>query len=137
MKANEFRIGNLVERDGNILEVIRVAKDGIVNYDLVRKSQGMHVNSGNVIPIPLTEEWLLKFGFEKIDRRINETYEKDLGAFYFQIILMNDDKSYNVRFSNDTFKEEGDRVGLGLIYYVHQLQNLFFVLTGEELKINL
>jgi len=120
MKANELRVGNLVERDGNILEVIRVAKDGIVNYDLVRKSQGMHVNSGNVIPIPLTEEWLSKFGFEK-----NENG-------FFDLIK---DSEVEILIRDDYWTCDGIVFSLFNLKYVHQLQNLFFVLTGEELKI--
>jgi len=121
MKANELRIGNLVERDGNILEVIKMAKDGIVNYDLVRKSQGMHVNSGNVIPIPLTEEWLLKFGFE--NKLENKYFHKDFNRLYCNI-------------ENPLIKHLGNINGiLAEIKFVHQLQNLFFALTGEELKI--
>jgi len=120
MKANELRIGNLVERDGNILEVIRVAKDGIVNYDLVIKSQGMHVNSGNVIPIPLTEEWLLKFGFEK-----------NKNGFFN--LIKNSEVEILIR--DDYWTCDGIVFSLFNLKHVHQLQNLFFVLTGEELKI--
>ncbi len=119
MKENELRIGNLVERDGNILEVIRIAKDGIINYNLVKKSQGMRVNNGNVIPISLTKEWLLRFGFsEKLGNW-------ELPNFRFHL-----NKPMN--FDGFIFCE-GYSVITDKIQFVHQLQNLYFALTNTEL----
>ena len=55
MKANEFRLGNLIKSENEVFPVTMnefraFSFPGVINeYD----------------PIPLTEEWLLKFGFEK------------------------------------------------------------------------
>jgi hypothetical protein len=74
-------------------------------------------------PIPLTEEWLLKLGLEKI------------GIWTFSLNLVgNLDLIY---YSG----EKGWSIGLksysdfSNLKYVHQLQNLYFALTGKELKI--
>lgn len=64
-------------------------------------------------PISLTEEWLEKFGFEQHP-----------WGWVNQIRLTN--KSYIYQTDN------GDNVK---ITYVHQLQNLFYVLTGKELEV--
>ena len=71
-------------------------------------------------PIPLTEEWLVRFGFEytEIHEGFNQ-YRKDLLNLSitpngFEIFL--------------TFKWIN-------IKHVHQLQNLYFALTGEELTL--
>ena len=61
-----MRIGNLFERDGNILEVVRISKDGTINYEVVEKNKGQYVNSGVVRPIKITEDWLIRLGFNKI-----------------------------------------------------------------------
>ena len=59
MKANELRIGNLLQ-GGKVL-----------NFDncIVKFKDKLHyvygINHPLCRPIPLTEEWLLKFGFEK------------------------------------------------------------------------
>jgi len=85
-------------------------------------------------PVPLTYDWFDSFGFEFVFG-INNRYLKDYGAFYFTIIIMNDDKSYQVSLSNHE-KKEGEStptVGLGIIKYVHQLQNIYYALTGSEL----
>jgi hypothetical protein len=74
-------------------------------------------------PIPLTEEWLLKFGFEK---QIDDYY-------YFYGYYASFDADLPMWFGQEgccqkeTIKEN--------IKYVHQLQNLWFGLTGEELTI--
>lgn len=68
-------------------------------------------------PIPLTEEWLVKFGFEK----------DSFGCLYFGYFYYRKSLFYSSgEFSN---------IGLPNIQYVHQLQNIYFALTGEELTI--
>jgi hypothetical protein len=68
-------------------------------------------------PIPLTEEWLLKFGFIKTDYDNFKYYHKGL----FQI--KHGIKSYWYQSGDLPVKIE----------YVHQLQNIYFYLVGEEL----
>jgi hypothetical protein len=60
IKASDLRIGNFVGNNlsGEILKACDVLCDGI-NTD---KIEGL--NYGFIEPIPLAEEWLLKFGFE-------------------------------------------------------------------------
>jgi hypothetical protein len=74
-------------------------------------------------PIPLTEEWLLKLGLKKI------------GIWTFSLNLVgNLDLIYYLG-------EKGWSIGLksysdfSNLKYVHQLQNLYFALTGKELTI--
>jgi hypothetical protein len=116
MKRTELRIGNLVERNGKIHEVSSIHAD-----DTIR----LFVKNGNysfgcftlkeINPMPLTEEWLLKFGFEITDNFQTkdrfQTHKQD-GIIWFEY-------GYIVVELN----------------YVHQLQNLYFSLTGEELTI--
>ena len=76
------------------------------------------VDMSRYMPIPLTEEWLVKFGFKYIGSAptlgINESWNRG-----------------NIRIEQLQSKE---LVFHGLqIKYVHSLQNLYFALTGEEL----
>ena len=80
-------------------------------------------------PIPLTEEWLLKFGF-------NKEYQKG----YIGIDVCNSDFVLTEPLkmgewqTNYTFQfETGSVPKFKEIKYVHQLQNIYFALTGEEL----
>ena len=63
MKANELRIGNLVYTKGeDIVIVNEINNDGINGeFDLCWASYFFENES--IQPIPLTEEWLVKFGF--------------------------------------------------------------------------
>jgi len=104
MEAKELRIGNWVKLDSGTETIIRGGGINAIEMQQLR-----------VEPIPLTEEWLLKFGFYKsnVTARIDLYPEDDGVYFYFNI-----DPAKRVK-----------------IEYVHQLQNLFFALTGEELTI--
>lgn len=80
-------------------------------------------------PIPITEDWLVKFGFE---------YDEDLDVF---IISFPDGKKLGVRdytMSNQGFKIVWvwDKVLKHIVNnleHVHRLQNLVFALTQTEL----
>ena len=110
MKANELRIGNLVMIDGSIIKT----SSGVI-YNCVR-------NENCYKPIPLTEEWLLKFGFKYDDQ------EKEFLGLPVLSITFYSDCSNN--FSTVEFNVRNSRVK---IKYVHQLQNLYWCLTNKEL----
>lgn len=109
MEAKELRIGNWVE--GSFGNYLQMTAD-----DFMR----IHVN-GEDNPIPLTEEILLKAGFSKKVDLIWSIYTKDWIGLY----KMDGTPYYEV---DDTYTK---------IKSVHQLQNLYFALTGEELEIEL
>ena len=112
IQANELRIGNILFNAGGL--AVTTTAQTISDLDLkliVRK------------PIPLTEEWLLKAGFEFKGKRISKDW------FY----LWNDEN--RIVFA---LAEMQDETGTYLeIKYVHQLQNLYFALTGKELEFKL
>lgn len=75
-------------------------------------------------PIQISEEWLLKLGFEK-------SFKND---YWFSIRI--GDKRLLVSILGNIEIEKWDKTMIGFLSvceYVHQLQNLFFSLTGEEL----
>lgn len=132
MKANELRIGNLVLKYGS--EIL------ITPYDLIN----IELSLNEYEPIPLTEEWLLKFGFvEELDKKPSLKHGN-----YFSIWVMD----YKYSFSYADFRKDWgfyhsytdagnendnnrfDFISCG-IKHVHQLQNLYFALTGEELQV--
>lgn len=134
MKANELRIGNLVEACGVICKLHSLTEDAFYCRPL-KKSDVKKISSVAIYdfkPIQLTEEWLIKFGFKK-------EVLSDGSAYYYTLDL-NDDKYCDLSISN------GDKNGcieITLFPYeewfrykhVHQLQNLYFALTGKELTI--
>ena len=120
MKANELRIGNYIQFRHTETPV------KITLGDFVREYKNEHLEDYE--PIPLTEDWLERFGFEQ----------------------HHDDCSNGVMYIKDIFSEQPktwgaypNEVGSGIVIkdsvkleHVHQLQNLYFALTGEELKQN-
>lgn len=122
MKANELRIGNLVQN---------VYKDtfGISHETLCDFANGYV----NLKPIPLTEEWLIKFGFIKEDFMASGCEIYQLGSWrlakMIQPIKRDSFSLWHENMSPPTLR-------LSTIKYVHQLQNIYFALTNEELKFN-
>jgi hypothetical protein len=108
MKADELRIGNFVEIDQYPNDRVIIQIENGTNIDQCGKL--------NASPIPLTEEWLLKFGF--ISNPYQDRYEK--GTIHIEC-----DKT-----KGETYLWIEN---MPHIKYNHQLQNLYFALTGEEL----
>lgn len=124
MKANELRIGNFVFDDENKpMKVARVETQECTDFngndefnviiEHIDKNIGYYESKIN--PIPLTEEWLKKFGFEL---NMDSFYVKDNNVIFFE------------EEGVCKFLLRGDTV---TIKNVHQLQNLYFALTNEEL----
>ena len=115
MKANELRIGNKVWFN-DIFEWT-ITADDIVAFES---------DSEQFKPINLTEEWLVRFGFERVEG--NQWYN-----FYkldnFKILIHTKDYSSMINWKDCSIEDRFN-------WNVHQLQNLYFALTGEELTIN-
>lgn len=115
LKANELRIGNKIffiicdKENSNLDEKKQITVD-ITDFEFIRDNNSLFEG------IPLTEEWLLKFGFE-----IEELYEYNKAKKEGLIITYGDNFFYNT--TN--------------IEFVHQLQNLFFALRNKELEIKM
>lgn len=118
IKANELRIGNLLnDREGNLCKVFELGKNSIL-APTINKPTTKLPNE----PIPLTEEWLLKFGFI-----YNDFINGYILDFEDKTLLFMDNGLDLCLMNNESIDCE----------YVHQLQNLFFALTGTELELKL
>ena len=135
MKANELRIGSIVkslvnDEDFSIVEEIghRASLGHYVSLNNQHSGVWLeHQERDLILGIPLTEEWLIKFGFG-----INKRPSKDIYIEFNprMAILFNQGNVGEMDLVQDgkfiSFKH-------GHIKYVHQLQNLYFALTNEEL----
>jgi len=128
MKAEELRIGNYVF-GLNMEEPVRRINDSIeYNY----KTEKYELDAIDILcfePILLTEEWLLKFGFEWDDIVTKTTGETEK-MLYKNILLMQ--RHHDTHWVAAPY---GYLLNVHRTVYVHQLQNLYFALTGEELTI--
>lgn len=120
MKASELRIGNYLQTiDGFTFQWESENFD-----DNLRFKGDVEIVEDSIIPIPLIEEWLLRFGFEK-----NDFYEEEL-SYNFNDVIPYSSYYPNIKLIVNADWESGIK-----LEFVHQLQNLYFALTGEELKI--
>lgn len=139
MDAQELRIGDFIYFECENLHMTTVGEILSINTNLDRFKSGddkgkfiytvnMKDQWGNIRneeqlidiePIPLTEEWLLRFGFES--NPYQDRYE--LGEIYIDC-----DKT---RGKLELWESKTNII----INTVHQLQNLYFALTGKELEL--
>ena len=124
MKANELRIGNyinyrIVDKLDERQEWDEVSIIDGQDLDYLEKNP----NDKDFQPIPLTEEWLLKFGIDFTSEKEWYQLTFTIKGLLFETASSMEGFTYNLCFD--------DMIN---IKYVHQLQNLYFALTGEELK---
>ena len=113
MKKEDLRIGNFYMSVKFGIPVECTLAD---LYELCVKSDGAYGDppiEEMFEPIPLTEEWLLGFGFKRTDT-VGFLSNRKMGLFKGR-------GRWRVLHHNTAVR------------YVHQLQNLYFALTGEEL----
>jgi hypothetical protein len=160
MEAKELRIGNYIH-----LSLLQ--EDSSFKYELVKVSpieirDADHFgNDWTGRPILLTEEWLLKFEFEKKKlytwKGNGADWQSETSKTEQQDYVL-DNESFFVRYTNWCFRKTENQewhcdlsfdIFVGKWYvksfenqinvkeckYVHQLQNLYFALTGEELEL--
>jgi len=122
MEPSELRIGNLVEYLGTQTSV----------YFLEEKAHleiSSCVNYSDLQPIPITEEWLEKFGFENTENEF--WFKKEFNDSNPFSIYINKKGRIGIK-KIDVFI---DLAGSKRILYIHELQNLIASLTQTELKI--
>lgn len=100
MESKELRIGNLVKKGEEIFEADFITIQMANNYE----------------PIPLTEEYLLKFGYFKIEHK----------ECHFVV------EGHTIWICNNMYLCEKNGI---ILKHVHQLQNLYFALTNKELTL--
>ena len=129
MKASELRLGNLIhlngidyDQEGNKFHdplgdvVIEVT---MIDTMQVSYGERKEADTEDCSGISLTEQWLTKFGWG------TDSEPEEYG------IYQQSDGSYSLI---DDYGD-GATYYVGSMKYVHQLQNLYFALTGEELEI--
>lgn len=111
MEAHELMIGNTIDK-GTIVNMLE---------------SGVHVGYGKcytydeISPIPLTEEWLLSFGFVE-SQDIDTIFGLKLNDFWYI-------NEFQIRNKFNAILLEVE------LKYVHQLQNLYFALTRTHLTL--
>jgi hypothetical protein len=125
-RTSELRWANyILQSHLKTVNIVSGTKPGFILTDC-KVADGGWVGDALYEPIPLTEEWLVKFGFEdRIETGVCIAYHYGhnpiTNDWMIELIKIHEDSFYF--YKNGHFK----------IVFVHQLQNLYFALTGEEL----
>lgn len=125
MKANELRIGNYVNIEGDVVKVKEIYEKSIHYANSEYES---FATEDFIQPIELTEEILVKIGFEKFVKSFRMELSGCRLDYFIDKTLYIYKKHTNCCLIKDLeIKCE----------YIHQLQNSFFLLTGKELEVEL
>lgn len=124
MKASELRIGNWFKN-------LRRNKEVTAGYNTFYFLSEGPLEEDDIQPIPLTEEWLLKFGFEDDSYAVfRKVIDKGIS-----ISVSFQDYAHTMLCDHPVTIWPNDYSIPIKCQYVHQLQNLYFALTGEELEV--
>jgi hypothetical protein len=125
MKVQDLRLGNYVQWiDTKEVQII---------YELEHRYKDVYRindrnNHDNLEPIPLSEKWLIDFGFFCWGKKRN-WFDKEYNDRLNISINTKGLIAWGVK-SSDNWETQHQ---IKPIKYVHQLQNLYFALTGKEL----
>jgi hypothetical protein len=141
MKAEDLRIGNILqdrfEHGYVVIKSINYCPDDKEYFfyyqNLLHHKKTIGEGAGVTAlyinkPVKITEEWLLKFGFDSTEdpEDVYYTIQFDKDAKYvFEICRKKGRDFYYSEINGFVIQ----------IKYVHQLQNLYWSLTGKELKL--
>jgi hypothetical protein len=136
MKSSEFRLGNIIEA--------KFVTEGFKwTFVKIKDLEWIEEYPETYRCIPLSEEWFGYFGFIAEDKRPS----KDHGQYFskpiydykysFAYAPFRKDWGFYHSYTDAPNEEDNNKYDLIScdIKYVHQLQNLYFALTGEDLEI--
>lgn len=120
LKPEELRIGNYVsDNDASDRFFAKVKK---LDYSRCYYGQ-FHSAYSDLKPIQLDEEWLLKLGWIKHHHFLSKTWgENGVEIIVFSKVY----EKYEYQLGKGRYR---------VLESVHQLQNLFYSLSGKELKV--
>lgn len=121
MEAKNLRIGNyLQDGKGGICKVEKLGTDWNENGIEAPAIKGALTKMPNA-PIGITEDWLLNFGFKC---EVKEGNQNEFRVYKLDQITYNTNHGWWWKHQLDNQPK-----------YIHELQNLFFAITGKELEL--
>ncbi len=119
MKAIELRKGNYVNWDDEFVNGMTTNSIHQFDIGLIHK----------ITPIPLTEEWLKKLGSRYV--------ATDESLFWIPVSNLKAELHFEIYPNTDEIvtilKSDFGEIIFDRVFFVHELQNLYYALTKEEL----
>ena len=138
MKANELRIGNYVNIEGDVVKVKEIYEKSIHYTNGEYES---YATEDFIHPITLTEELLLRIGFKK--NQHNDWWEYYPSREDEVSILMRDNYT-TIEYANlfhcpeDVTEVNYDsKLEFPRRIYIHELQNAYFLMSNQDMEIEL
>lgn len=119
MKASDLRVGNYLTRKSNPDSLC------IVNWGIIKDFEMGELT--DYIPIPISEKWFERFGFEKDSSSNFAITQTPEGISYCDSLYIH---TYGTALPEN---ERDYHIHNTSIKYVHQLQNIYHALIGEDL----
>lgn len=120
---HELRIGNLFDFYDKIKPVIAIdSYHDRIAYGIDEDMDYYWCYLDEAFPIALTDRWMIKFGKRK-KNDLSDNYILKLG-----LEIVKGEDGWEMLLGKD-------EIIVATIHYVHQLQNLYFALVGEELEL--
>lgn len=134
IKAGDIMTGNYLFASDNQIHKVSKFDEHTVWFEKTVNKYGVSCWVTSKItecrPILLTEDILLKCGFELVqDGDFSKRYDLIKDERFDFLINNGNEQLSGIRFKGNTLYDE--------IKYLHQLQNLFFILSGNQLIINI
>ena len=127
----DLRIGNLVKYNGEFYAIRSFDEEHVVLKDNVLAEYYLdYIGYDEIEAVEITEEWLLKLGFETLEKEAGFEFLSKYKIVCFTLLSgIAADRNVFLVWKNDSVICD--------VKYLHQLQNLHFALTIKELEINL
>jgi len=131
---NELRINNYVyyNNEHNEIGIITKLVTELItdiNYVGINNRIDVHYLNKHINPIPITEEWLFKFGFKDRSGTLKNKMSYGIEIGKMEIAWYRQDNKTRFQTIENGFI-------LKYVNYVHELQNLYYAITKEELILN-
>lgn len=145
MKTNELRIGNKVigykcEATIQLIDTVNVE----VYYGKYPDENTQVLSLKDIKPIKLTENLMYKFGFTREGTEAGDDGALQLGCAQTEqklcFLWIPKEGRYTEKHAvgiwlGQDYNNQQLKIDIKRVKYVHQLQNLYYALTGKELKL--
>jgi hypothetical protein len=139
LQASELRIGNSAKLFLGIGDSGPEYREVVITGLKTDRDQRIRIDNSdywhpmeNFEPIPLTKEWLIKFWFIKTESKNTFGIKFHEHSLHELFVTISNPNIATIGDSYATTKKLTVFTG-DVVSYVHQLQNLYFALTGKEL----
>lgn len=124
IQSSDLRLGNVVlDADGRYNSVVEI-KQYFVVLNRSKSMEERYIPLESLRPVPLTEEVLLKCGFERPGHSFNG-----------EIFHLSEWDDFPLHWC--VAMNKNGAILVEKMKYLHELQNLVYALTGKELVVNL